>query len=87
MVGGRRGGLGLGNVEDVQLTASGGLLGRSLTGVVRDVVTIDDVVVPVSLAGLEGGAGEAEGALPGTLGRALVLGERELTDVVVPRAE
>lgn len=50
-------------------------------------VAIDDVVVPVSLTGLEGGAGEAEGSLPGTLGGALVLGERKLADVVVPRAE
>jgi hypothetical protein len=52
------------------------------------VVAIDDVVVPVALAGLEGGDGEAEGALPRAgLGRGLVLGERELAVVVVPGAE
>jgi hypothetical protein len=51
-------------------------------------VAIDDVVVPVSLARLEGRILEAKGTLPGTgLGGSLVLGERELTNVVVPRAE
>jgi hypothetical protein len=55
---------------------------------VGDVVAIDDVVVPVSLASLEGRVLESKGTLPGTrLGRGLVLGERELTNVVVPRAE
>lgn len=53
-----------GNVEDVQLTAGGGLEGRADTGVVGDVVAVDDVVVPVSLTGLENGALELEGALP-----------------------
>jgi len=51
------------------------------------VVPIDDVVVPVALAGLEGRLLEAEGTLPGALGGALVLGERELAAVVVPGAE
>jgi hypothetical protein len=51
------------------------------------VVPIDDVVVPVARAGLEGSLLEAEGALPGALGGRLVLGERELAAVVVPRAE
>jgi hypothetical protein len=55
---------------------------------VRDVVPIDDVVVPVSLASLNGGGLEAEGALPRTgLGGSLVLGKGELAGVVVPRAE
>ena len=49
-------------------------------------VPIDDVVVPVALAGLEGGGLEPECALPGLGGR-LVLGKGELADVVVPRAE
>lgn len=85
---GRRGRLGLGDIKDVQGTAGGGLNGRVLAGVVRDVVAIDDVVVPVAGAGLEGGRLEAEGALPGAgLGRGLVLGERELAAVVVPGAE
>ena len=55
---GRRlgGGLGRasGHIEDVQLSASGGLNGGADGWVVGDVVTIDDVVVPVSLASLEG---------------------------------
>lgn len=83
---GRR--LGLGDVENVELAAGGGLDGGDLTGVVRDVVPIDDVVVPVALAGLEGGAREAESALPrARLGGGLVLGQGELPNVVVPGTE
>jgi len=82
------GGGGLGDIKDVQGAAGGGLDGGLLRGVVGDVVTIDDVVVPVALAGLESGGLEAEGALPRAgLGGGLVLGERELAGVVVPRAE
>jgi hypothetical protein len=51
-----------------------------------NVVAINDVVVPVALAGLEGRGLEPEGALPGLGGR-LVLGKGKLADVVVPRAE
>jgi hypothetical protein len=52
------------------------------------VVAIDNVVVPVPLASLEDRAGEAEGALPrARLGRGLVLGERELANIVVPGTE
>jgi len=59
-----------------------------MSRVMRDVVAIDDVVVPVSLAGLESGTLELEGTLPATgLGRTLILGERKLAGVVVPRAE
>jgi len=77
-----------GDIKDVQRSASGGLDGGGDTGVVGNVVTIDDVVVPVSLASLESGILESKGTLPGAgLGGRLVLGERELTDVVVPRAE
>lgn len=85
---GRRRRLGgrLGHIEDVQLTAGGGLDGRVLAGVVGNVVAINDVVVPVALAGLEGRGLEPEGALPGLGGR-LVLGKGKLADVVVPRAE
>jgi len=55
---------------------------------VGNVVAVDDVVVPVALAGLEGGVLEAKGALPGArLGGRLVLGKRELADVVVPGTE
>lgn len=81
---GRLGRLVLGDIEDVQGTAGGGLDGRGLTGVVGDVVAIDDVVVPVALAGLEV-ALEAEGTLPRAgLGGSLVLGKGDLANVVVP---
>lgn len=77
-----------GDVEDVQLTAGGGLGGGLNAGVVGDVVAVDDVVVPVALASLESCVLEAKGALPGAgLRGGLVLGKRELADVVVPRAE
>lgn len=53
-----------------------------------NVVAIDDVVVPVSLASLKSGVLESKGTLPGArLGRGLVLGERELANIAVPRAE
>jgi len=53
---------------------------------VRDVVPVDDVVVPVALSLLERRALELEASQPasGLLG---VLGERELAGVVVPGAE
>jgi len=75
-----------GNIEDVELAAGGGLDGEVGSGVVRDVVSIDDVVVPVSLTGLQHGALETEGTLPGT-GLGSIPGERELAVVVVPRTE
>jgi len=51
-------------------------------------VAIDNVVVPVSLTGRKSGTLELEGTLPATgLGRPLVLGERKLAGVVVPRTE
>ena len=81
-------GLASGDIEDVQLAASGGLSGGLDGRVVGDVVAINDVVVPVSLARLESGGLEAESALPGTrLGGGLVLGKRKLTLVAVPGAE
>jgi hypothetical protein len=52
------------------------------------VVSVDDVVIPVSLSLLEGGTLESEGTFPGAgLGRSLVLGKRKLASVVVPRTE
>ena len=74
------------DVEGVELAAGGGL-GDGLAGwVVGDVVAVDDVVVPVALALLEGGTLEAEGTLPATsLG--CVLGKGKLAVVVVPGAE
>lgn len=52
----------------------------------RDVVSVDDVVVPIALSLLERRALEFEASYPaaGLLG---VLGERELAGVVVPGAE
>jgi hypothetical protein len=51
-------------------------------------IAVNDVVIPVSLASLEGRVLEAESSLPGTrLGGRLVLGKRELANVVIPRAE
>lgn len=53
-----------------------------------DMVAINDIVVPISLTGLEGGSLEFECSLPGTgLGGSLVLGKRKLAGVVVPRPE
>jgi len=52
---------------------------------VGNVVSIDDVVIPVSLSRLECGALESECTLPRTgLGGSLVLSKRKLTGVVVP---
>jgi len=52
---------------------------------VGNVVAIDDVVVPVSLASLESGALESECALPRAgLGGSIVLSEGKLTSVVIP---
>lgn len=78
----------LGDVEDVEGATGGGLDGGLNRGVVGDVVAVDDVVVPVALVGLEGGAGEAESSLPGArLAGGLVLGEGKLSGVVVPGAQ
>ena len=78
----------VGDVKNVQVSTGGRFRGGLLAGVVRSMVSINDVVVPIALAGLKGRVLELEGALPGTrLGRGLVLGERELADVVVPGAE
>lgn len=62
---GGRGRLSSGNIEDVQLAAGGLLDTVLLGGVVGYMVSIDDVVVPVSAAELEGmRALEAEGTFP-----------------------
>jgi len=90
LLAGGRGLLGLlgGNVQDVELPAGGGLDSGGQAWVMGTVVAVEDVIVPVALAGLELGRGEAEGGLPGArLGRRLVAGERELVDVAVPRAD
>jgi hypothetical protein len=82
-VGAGGGRLGGGDVDDVELAASGGLGGVVLGWVVRDVVAVNDVVVPVALALLECSTVELEASGPAS--RLLkVLGERELTLVAVP---
>jgi len=80
------GGLAGGDIENVKLAASGGLGGVVTSGIVRDVVTIDDVVVPVARALLQRSTLELERASPATrlLG---VLGKGKLTLVAVPGAE
>lgn len=80
------------NVEDVELATSGLLHDEFLGWVMRDVVAVDDVVVPVSGTWLQSVRGlEAEGTFPATwLGRRVLggeRGERELRGVVVPAAE
>jgi hypothetical protein len=52
-------------------------------GIVRDVVAIDDVVVPVPLALLQCVALELEGSHPSTA-LLRVLGERKLSRVIIP---
>lgn len=54
----------MGHIQDVQSPAGGGFRGGGLSGVVGDVVAIDNVVVPVSLAWLKSCALKAESALP-----------------------
>lgn len=51
-----------------------------------NVVAIHDVIVPVSLASLQGGALEPESSLPSTLPRR-VLGEGKLAFVSIPRTK
>jgi len=39
-----------GNVEDIELATGGGLGGMILGRIVRDVIAVDDVIVPISRA-------------------------------------
>jgi hypothetical protein len=76
------------DIENVQDASSGRFGGGRLARVMRYMVAVDDVVIPVSLAGLEGRALKAEGPFPGTrFRRGLVLCKRKLAGVVVPRPE
>jgi len=75
-----------GDVEDVEFAASGGLGGVVLGWVVRDVVAVNDVVVPVALALFQGAVLELEASHP-SAALLWILGERELPGVVVPGAE
>lgn len=84
-LGGGSGGLGR-DVDDVELAAGRRLGGVVLSGVVGDVVSVDDVVVPVALALLESSTLELEAADP-TTGLLGVLGKWELALVAVPGTE
>lgn len=54
-----------GDVDHIQLSTSGFLSDKLLGRIVRDMVAIDDVVVPVSIAELESiGALKSESSLP-----------------------
>lgn len=79
-------GLGVGDVENVEFASGRGLGDGFARWVVRDVVAVDDVVVPVALALLEGCGLEAEGAFPAA-GLGCVFVQGELAAVVVPGAE
>lgn len=54
------------DIENVQDASSGRFGGGRLARVMRYMVAVDDVVIPVSLARLEGRALEAECPFPGT---------------------
>jgi len=81
--GGGSSGLGSWDIEDVELTAGGGLRGVLAGWVVGDLVAVEHVVEPVTLAWLEDRGLEAEGTLPGALGA----GKRELSLVAVPGSD
>jgi len=54
----------------------------------RHMVSIDDVVIPVSLTGLKSTALKSESAFPATgFGGRFVLGKWELTSIIVPAAK
>lgn len=55
----------MGHIQDIQDSSSSWLSGRILARVMRYVVTVNDVVVPVALSWLEGGALESKGTFPG----------------------
>jgi hypothetical protein len=80
------GGLGGWDVEDVELAASGWLDDGLVGWIMGDVVSVHDVVVPVSLTLLHGATLEAEGTVPWS-GLGGNLGKRKLSLVVVPGAE
>jgi hypothetical protein len=74
------------DIEDVQLAARCGLDGVFPSGIVRDVISIKNVVVPVPLTLLDQRALEAEGTLKATrLG--CVFGKGKLSCIIVPRAK
>ena len=84
-LGGSSGRLGR-DIDDVELAAGGGLSGVVLGGVVGDVVAVDDIVVPVSLALLQSSTLEFEAADP-TASLLGVLAKRKLTLIAIPGTE
>jgi len=56
----------MGNIQDVQDPSCSGLCGGRLARVMRNVVSVNDVVIPVSLTRLKGRALESECAFPST---------------------
>lgn len=51
----------------------------------RDMVSVDDVVIPIPLTRLKSGALKSESTFPATrFGRSLVLSKRKLTSIVIP---
>jgi hypothetical protein len=76
------------DIKNVQDASSGRFGGGRLARVMRYMVAVNDVVIPVSLARLEGRSLESECPFPRTrLGRRFVLCKRKLSGVVVPRPE
>lgn len=83
--GGRLGVVRRWDVKNIELTASRGLYGGIFGRIMGDMVAIDDIVVPISMAGHKGRSLELECSFPTSLLR--TFGERELALVVVPRAK
>jgi len=81
-----RGGGG-GNIKDVEGTSSSGLNSSQLGGVVDDLITVNNVVVPVAGSGDDARALELEDATPGTITTTRVDLKGELALVVVPRTD
>lgn len=73
-------------VQNVEFATSGGLSGRLSGGIVRDMVSVDDVVVPIPLTLLESTTSEFECTFPAT-GFGRVFSQGILTGVVVPGSD
>jgi len=75
-----------GNIEDVELAASGRLNGGVPGRIMGDMVAIDDIVVPISMARHKCRSLEPEGAFPTAL-LSRVFRKRKLALVIIPRAQ
>lgn len=77
---------GLGNIEDVQFAVRGSLKNAGQARIVREVVVVDEIVIPIPPAGFYGT--QLKSALPCIgLRRGLVLRKSERNGVCVPRTE